>query len=281
MKYGSYLAFDKEKAQTTFKEIFHTLLDNDKDIHSYSDNVHKEKETNLESMEPLAGGGIGGTIGSVTGFVVGEIATFGALGPVVTIPGAIVGGAIGAGIGKVVKIIKHDTKWGHYKRDKEDFCGWCWECTYQVLIKKGIFQVKEWICPEDCQLILLLKPLDLVEDFHHEDKRAQKQKTYQLKKNIVYSFDFSDRCSIKVEKIGRIGNDSSNHGSSWEELNLVLCLYRLCFPKEFSEFENEGKDISSLDDFVNYLADKNSKLEKKNEELTHQLQQKKDSCIIY
>lgn len=205
MKYESYLAFDKEKPQKSFKETLHTFLDNDNSIH-YSDKIHKEEWTNLESSEEAAGVGIGVSVGGGIGLVVGEIVTLGTAGPLGIPIGWGIGGAVGGGIGKIVKSIRYDTKWGHYNR--ENVCGWCWECTHKLLTQKNTFIVNEWICPEDCNLVLLL---ELIENFEKEDIRNQKQKTYPLKKNTVYNFHFNNFNSVRIEEIRNINVTTSRN----------------------------------------------------------------------
>jgi len=79
MKYESYLSFNNEKSQKSFKEVFHTLLDNDSSIH-YSDKIH-EGGANREGTEEAAGVGIGMSAGAYVGLVVGEIVTLGTAGP--------------------------------------------------------------------------------------------------------------------------------------------------------------------------------------------------------
>lgn len=204
MKYESYLAFSEEESQKSFKETFHTLLGNDSSIH-YSDNIHKEGDTNLGGMEEVAGVLTGISAGGMVGLVVGEIVTAGTAGPLGIPVGWGVGGVVGGATGKIVKGVRYGTKWGHYKNWK-NMCGWCWECTYQLLTEKKVFTVSEWTCPEDCNLILLL---ELIGNDDSKDIREQKQKVYPLEKDTVYNFHFNDFNSVRVEKVKNVNITNS------------------------------------------------------------------------
>lgn len=184
MKYSSYLAFDNEKSQKSFKEVFDSLLGNDGSIH-YSDNTHREilgDGTELEQGLP-----------TITGIVMGAAAGVLGGGPAGGMLGQTLGLTIGAGIGRAISEVRYNTEWGH-----KAICGWCWECTYQSLVKKNAFVVKKWTCREDCDLILFL---GFIDGPYSEEKYNEKRKRYSLKKNITYSFDFSDFNSVKVEKV--------------------------------------------------------------------------------
>jgi hypothetical protein len=101
MKYSSYLAFDNEKSQKSFKEVFDSLLGNDGSIH-YSDNTHREilgDGTELEQGLP-----------TITGIVMGAAAGVLGGGPAGGMLGQTLGLTIGAGIGRAISEVRYNTE---------------------------------------------------------------------------------------------------------------------------------------------------------------------------